>query len=167
MRIVIVNMTRLNYLFAVLLALSGLSCSDDEITETDQLQKDIAKIEQYILDKEIADAQSNPSGLHYIIDENGSGDLPVNGQTVTLHYVGRFLDDVIFDSSVARDEPFEFELGTSGVIRGFEESIMLLNNGAKGTFLLPSALAYGKNGTGNVIGPNEILIFEIEILDIK
>ena len=81
-----------------------------------------------------------------------------------MHYTGKLIDGTVFDSSVERGEPIEFPL--SGVIAGWTEGVQLMAVGSKYMFYIPSNLAYGTNGAGQSIGPNETLTFEVELLDI-
>jgi FKBP-type peptidyl-prolyl cis-trans isomerase FklB len=81
-----------------------------------------------------------------------------------VHYTGTTIDGKVFDSSVERGEPIEFPL--SGVIAGWTEGVALMPVGSKYTLYIPSNLAYGEQGAGQSIGPNETLIFEVELLDI-
>ncbi|MCP3871151.1 MAG: FKBP-type peptidyl-prolyl cis-trans isomerase [Gammaproteobacteria bacterium] len=105
-----------------------------------------------------------PSGLQYIELKAGSGDSPAPGSKVTVNYRGTLIDGTEFDSSYKRGEPTSFSL--DGVIPGFKESISLMKPGAKWQVFIPSNLGYGPNGAGNSIGPNETLIFEIELLSV-
>jgi len=107
------------------------------------------------------------SGLKYVITEKGDGNKPVQGDKVVVHYTGRLTNDSVFDSSVNRGQPFSFKLGVGQVIKGWDEGVALLNVGSKATFTIPSELAYGEKGAGGVIGPNETLIFDVELIEIK
>lgn len=106
------------------------------------------------------------SGLKYVITYEGKGERAKAGDKVEVHYTGKLTNDTIFDSSVKRGQPFSFKLGVGQVIKGWDEGIALLNVGDKATFTIPPDLAYGANGAGGVIGPNETLIFEVELLSI-
>lgn len=106
------------------------------------------------------------SGLIYTITQEGNGKRALAGDKVSVHYTGKLTNDSIFDSSVFRGEPFNFKLGEGQVIKGWDEGIALLNVGDKATFTIPPQLAYGLQGAGGVIGPNETLIFEVELLNI-
>jgi len=106
------------------------------------------------------------SGLKYVITHEGSGERAKAGDNVQVHYTGKLTNDTVFDSSVKRGQPFGFKLGVGQVIKGWDEGIALLNVGDKAVFTIPSDLAYGSNGAGGVIGPNETLIFEVELLNI-
>ena len=105
-----------------------------------------------------------PSGLQYEVLVEGKGKKPTKENKVKVHYTGKLIDGTVFDSSVERGEPIEFPL--SGVIAGWTEGVQLMAVGSKYMFYIPSNLAYGTNGAGQSIGPNETLTFEVELLDI-
>jgi FKBP-type peptidyl-prolyl cis-trans isomerase len=104
------------------------------------------------------------SGLQYQVLKQGNGAKPTAASTVKVHYTGTLIDGKVFDSSVQRGQPIEFPL--NGVIKGWTEGVQLMNVGSKFKFFIPSELAYGERGAGQDIGPNETLIFEVELLDI-
>ena len=104
-----------------------------------------------------------PSGLQYEIIKEGKGAKPKATDKVRVHYHGTLINGVVFDSSVERGEPAEFPL--NAVIPGWTE-ILQLPVGSKWRVVIPSELAYGSRGAGDVIRPNMTLIFEIELLDI-
>ena len=106
-----------------------------------------------------------PSGLQYKILKAGTGAKPTASQTVTCNYRGTLIDGTEFDSSYKRGEPAEFPVGQ--VIKGWVEALQLMPVGSKWQLFIPSDLAYGPNGQGPVIGPNAVLIFDIELLSIK
>lgn len=106
------------------------------------------------------------SGLKYVITHEGNGERAKAGDNVQVHYTGKLTNDTVFDSSVKRGQPFGFKLGVGQVIKGWDEGVALLNVGDKAVFTIPSDLAYGANGAGGIIGPNETLIFEVELLSI-
>lgn len=105
-----------------------------------------------------------PSGLQYEILKEGSGAKPKATDKVRVHYHGTLINGVVFDSSVERGEPAEFPL--NAVIPGWTEILQLMPVGSKWRVVIPSELAYGSRGAGDVIRPNMTLIFEIELLDI-
>jgi peptidylprolyl isomerase len=107
------------------------------------------------------------SGLKYIITQTGNGKMPEKGDVVVVHYTGKLEDGKKFDSSLDRNQPFEFELGAGRVIRGWDEGLALLSVGAKATFIIPSELGYGARGAGGDIPPNSTLVFDVELLAIK
>ena len=105
-----------------------------------------------------------PSGLQYKIITAGSGEFPKATDKVRVHYTGTFIDGTVFDSSVDRNEPIVF--GCNQVIAGWTEGLQLMQPGAKWMLYIPPALAYGEKGAGGVIGPNQALIFEVELIEI-
>jgi FKBP-type peptidyl-prolyl cis-trans isomerase len=109
--------------------------------------------------------KTTPSGLEYKIVKEGTGKSPKATDTVLVHYRGTLLDGTEFDSSYKRNEPISFPLNR--VIRGWTEGLQLLKEGGKAILYIPSDLAYGESGTpGGPIGPNETLIFEVELLKV-
>lgn len=117
---------------------------------------------KYAIDNNL-EVQSTPSGIYYVMEKKGEGEgKPDNQSIITAHYHGMLLDGTVFDSSVERGEPFQFQLGR--VIKGWQEAIPMLKKGGKAKFLIPSGLAYGKRNAGK-IPPNSVLIFEIELID--
>lgn len=104
------------------------------------------------------------SGLQYRVISEGSGKNPTINDTVETHYEGKTIDGNIFDSSIKRGTPISFPL--NGVIKGWQEGLQLMKEGAKYEFFIPSDLAYGEAGSGGAIGPYETLIFEVELLKV-
>lgn len=105
------------------------------------------------------------TGLQYEQLEAGEGASPTAADVVKVHYRGHLIDGTEFDSSYSRGEPISFPL--SGVIPGWTEGLQLMQVGEKARLVIPSDLAYGPNGMGNAIGPNETLVFEVELLEIN
>jgi len=108
---------------------------------------------------------TTPSGLQYKVIEAGKGKQPGATDQVTVHYRGTLLDGTEFDSSYARGEPATFPV--NGVIQGWQEVMPLMKEGAKWEVAIPSDLAYGERGTGHGIGPNETLLFTIELIKVN
>jgi len=106
-----------------------------------------------------------PSGLQYIELKAGEGESPKAEAEVTVHYRGTLINGEEFDSSYKRGEPTSF--GLSGVIPGFRESLTLMKPGAKWRVFVPSEMGYGAKGAGASIGPNQALIFDIELISVK
>ncbi|TWU13460.1 Outer membrane protein MIP precursor [Symmachiella macrocystis] len=104
------------------------------------------------------------SGLQYRVIEAGDGQKPSESDRVKVHYRGTLMDGKEFDSSYKRGEPVEFNVG--GVIPGWTEALQLMSKGAKWELYIPAELAYGPRGAGGAIGPNEVLVFEVELLDV-
>ena len=105
------------------------------------------------------------SGLQYRVIEMGEGRSPGPADTVVVHYVGQLIDGTEFDSSRGRGTPATFSLG--GIIPGWQEALQLMREGDIWEVVIPSGLAYGAQGAGASIGPNETLIFEIELISVK
>ena len=106
-----------------------------------------------------------PSGLQYKIIKEGKGKKPVGIDTVVCHYRGTLINGKEFDSSYKRGEPASFPV--SGVIPGWTEALQMMPVGSKWQLFIPSNLAYGEQGAGADIGPDEALVFEVELLSIK
>ena len=106
-----------------------------------------------------------PSGLQYRVLASGEGEQPTAADSVRVHYHGTKIDGSVFDSSVDRGQPAEFSLG--GVIPGFREALLNMRVGDHWQVFLPSSMAYGDRGAGASIGPNEALIFDLQLLAIK
>lgn len=104
------------------------------------------------------------SGLHYEVLKEGDGKKPAASDKVKVHYHGTLTNGEVFDSSVERGPPTEF--GLNRVIKGWTEGLQLMKEGSKYKFYIPADLGYGERGSGQKIGPNEILIFEVELLEI-
>jgi len=97
----------------------------------------------------------------------GGGSSPKHGDTVTVHYTGWLTDGTKFDSSVNREEPFAFVLGTGQVIQGWDNGVATMRVGDKARLTTPPELAYGEQGYPGAIPPNATLIFEVELLSIS
>ena len=106
-----------------------------------------------------------PSGLQYMVLREGNGKTPDRTDKVTTHYHGTLIDGTVFDSSYERGQPATFPV--NGVISGWTEALMKMQEGAKWRLFLPSNLAYGAQGAGEDIGPNATLIFDVELLSVN
>lgn len=109
--------------------------------------------------------KTTDSGLQYEVLTMGTGPKPTTSDTVICHYRGTLIDGKEFDSSYKRGEPSEFPV--TGVIKGWTEALQLMPVGSKWKLYIPSEIAYGERGQGRDIGPNSVLIFEIELVGIK
>ncbi|MBH0178203.1 MAG: FKBP-type peptidyl-prolyl cis-trans isomerase [Nitrospira sp.] len=107
------------------------------------------------------------SGLKYIDQAVGAGDVAVAGKTVSVHYTGWLENGKKFDSSVDRGQPFSFPLGAGRVIKGWDEGVQGMKVGGKRKLTIPSDLGYGSRGAGGVIPPNATLIFDVELLAVR
>ncbi len=114
---------------------------------------------------------TSDSGLQYDDTTTGDGDLAVAGQYVSVHYTGWLWENgekgEKFDSSLDRNDPFEFGLGQGMVIKGWDEGVQGMKVGGKRTLLIPPDLGYGAYGAGGVIPPNATLVFEVELLGVE
>jgi len=123
--------------------------------------------QQELFDQASAGYEETASGLRYKIIQEGSGKQATKGAGVSVHYKGQLLDGTVFDSSYKRKQPLDFKVGIGQVIPGWDEGILLLKVGDKARFVIPSDLAYGARGAGGVIPPNAVLIFDVELMDVK
>ncbi|MBL4586617.1 MAG: FKBP-type peptidyl-prolyl cis-trans isomerase [Flavobacteriales bacterium] len=132
-----------------------------------RLQKNLAVGEVFLKDNgSKAGVITTESGLQYIVLKEGEGDSPTTADQVRVHYTGKLLNGKVFDSSVERNEPVVFFV--RAVIPGWTEALQLMKPGAEYKLFIPSALAYGERGgpKGSGIGPNEVLIFDVKLIDI-
>ncbi|HSV76787.1 MAG TPA: FKBP-type peptidyl-prolyl cis-trans isomerase [Bacteroidales bacterium] len=123
-------------------------------------------LENFLKENNIV-ATPRPSGLIYIEQTKGTGAGVTSGQTVSVHYEGRLLDGTVFDSSRERGTPIEFQIGVGQVIPGWDEGISLMRAGGKAQLIIPSHLAYGPQGAGDVIPPYSTLIFDVELIEVR
>ena len=130
-----------------------------------QLAKDTVAIKEYIKANKLK-AKRTASGLYYVISKPGNGPKAEPGKNVSVHYKGYLTDGTVFDESYKRGEPISFPLGQGMVIQGWEEGIGLMRKGATAKLLIPSTLGYGERESGP-IPPNSVLIFDVELVDVK
>ena len=104
------------------------------------------------------------SGLQYMVIKEGNGAKPGPTDQVTVHYTGTLIDGTVFDSSVERGEPITFALNQ--VIKGWTEGLQLMSEGSKYRLFIPSDLAYGPDGKGDIL-PNSTLIFDVELIKVE
>lgn len=155
-----------------------LQLTDDEMTEVLKLRSEKAAKERAeraakAMEKAkafLAESAKKPgitvleSGLQYKVVKPGSGEPPKITDTVKVHYEGHTIDGKKFDSSYDRGKPAQFAL--KGVVKGFSEALTHMKPGAKWKVIIPPELGYGTRGAGNAIGPNEVLMFDLELLEI-
>lgn len=144
-----------------MIAVAFASCNKNKLSEEEQLAEDIKIIKTYIADNNL-NAIESESGLHYVIDQQGTGSAPTISSSVTIRYKGYFTDGKVFDQS--QPEGAEFPL--SNLIKGWQEGIPYFNEGGKGVLLIPSSLGYGPKGN-SAVPPNSVLIFDIELFEVK
>ncbi len=107
----------------------------------------------------------SPGGVYYRVLRGGEGRVPQLGDVVRVHYEGRLVNGVVFDSSYDRGEPAEFP--SDRLIAGWQEILTMMHEGGKWEIAIPAALAYGKRGAGDVIPPDSALVFTLELLEVK
>ncbi len=147
--------------FFVLLSCILIFCTCKKKNTDSQATKDDKLIAKYISDNNLTATYSG-SGLYYVISKQGTGVNPTASSAVTVKYDGFLINGTVFDSSPATGATFNL----SGVIKGWQEGLTYFKKGGKGTLLIPSALGYGSQQTGS-IPPNSVLVFNIELLDVK
>jgi len=148
-------------LFLILVTASFVfSSCKKKVSEEEQLIIDTDIIEQYIQDNGLT-ALSTPSGLHYVITSQGTGNFPTAFADVNVRYTGKFTDNQVFDQSSESGITFNLQQ----VIQGWTEGIQLFSEGGEGILILPSKLAYGPDGNSS-IPANSVLIFDVELLEI-
>jgi FKBP-type peptidyl-prolyl cis-trans isomerase len=130
-------------------------------------EKAAPKVAKKAAPKASAKTVTTASGLKYQVLKVGKGPVAKAGQTVSVHYTGWLTNGKKFDSSVDRNQPFEFNLGAGQVIRGWDEGVAGMKVGEKRKLTIPSDLGYGSAGAGGVIPPNATLVFDVELLGVK
>ena len=156
-----VNYKRINSFILLMLVMFVMqSCLKNEDSQDEIDEK---KIKEYVTENKIAATRHN-SGIYYIIDNEGTGEAPDYDSEVTVKYKGYFFNGTVFDKTQP-DKSITFKLNE--LIPGWQICIPMLKSGGKGTFIIPSYLAYGPQGAGTLIGPNETLIFDIELVSFK
>lgn len=135
------------------------------------IKKDQVEIDKYIAANNLTNVQKTTNGVSYVVSTPGSGPMAQAGQEVTMNYTGALLDGKKFDSNILKEfqhvSPFKFTLGKGMVIKGWDEAMAQFNKGTKAKIIIPSALGYGAQGSGDRIPPNSILTFDVEVVDIK
>ncbi|GGE16720.1 peptidylprolyl isomerase [Psychroflexus salis] len=138
----------------------------EELEKMEAKKQEAMAAKQKVFDEASEGFEETASGLRFLITKaNDSGKQVKTGDLIKVHYTGQFLDGEIFDSSLKREEPIKFNVGTGKVIPGWDEGLQLLKVGEKATLLIPSELAYGSRGVGP-IPPNTPLKFEVELIEI-
>ena len=121
--------------------------------------------------KAMSETVTTASGLKIEDTQVGTGASPKTGQTCVMHYTGWLYENGAkgkkFDSSVDRNEPFQFPIGKGRVIKGWDEGVATMQVGGKRTLIIPASLGYGAQGAGGVIPPNATLMFDVELLGVK
>lgn len=150
---------RLTFLLLALLGLAPLHAQREKLP-----MEDVEYVE-----KKWPDAKRTFTGLRYIILKPGDpkGDMPVNGNEVTVLYKGMLLDGTIFDQSPDADHPLKIRLGRGNLIEGWEQALQKMHKGEKWILIVPPEMAYGARGKPPTIKRNATLVFEMELVDFK
>lgn len=135
-------------------------------TMSDFEQEEKEALKSYITENNIT-VEPTESGLYYIETQAGKGKKVETGKQVKVHYSGKFLDGTVFDSSVPRGEPITFIVGVTNMIPGFVEGVLLMNQGGKAIFILPSDIAYRESHPNAPIPPFTPIMFEVEIVEVS
>jgi FKBP-type peptidyl-prolyl cis-trans isomerase FkpA len=149
-------MKQISLFLFIFLLIGSQSCTKNEETQD---QEDQRLIQQYLSANNITNAKSTSSGLHYIIEEQGTGLKPGINDQIKFFYVGKLLSGQIFDSSDS------LTIDLDQLIDGFQEGIPLINEAGKITLIIPSSLGYGSQGSA-LIPANSVLIFNVELIDV-
>ena len=148
---------------------SDQAAFDALLNSIDERAQEKARVAEEKAQKRIEEqwpnATTTPSGLKYVITEEGSGEkTPTKGATVKAHYTGKLIDGTKFDSSYDRGQPIEFPVGSGRVIKGWDEAFLSMKKGEKRVLIIPPELGYGPAGRGP-IPPNATMVFDVELVD--
>lgn len=150
------------------MAMAFAACSNkDKAAQADDTQEAVVAEEavEAVAEEDADGFVTTPSGLKYKVLSDAEGAKPSATDVVTVHYEGRLPNGEVFDSSYQRGEPAQFPL--NAVIPGWTEGVQLMPVGSKYQFYIPSNLAYGHRGAGGIIGPDQDLIFDVELIAIN
>ncbi len=142
----------------------------DQVTQREKQKGTDAKTIADFAAKNKLNGQKTPSGVYYVITQPGAGPNPTNGDVVKVKYTGKLLSGKVFDSSdkdPRSQAGVDFPLGQGMVIPGWEEGIRQLKKGGKGTLIIPSGAAYGADGVPGAIPPNSVIMFDVELVDVR
>jgi peptidylprolyl isomerase len=163
-------MRKVPILSALSLAALALSIATTSSSQAWPNKHEGAKLSQQVFPNAPDDRGviTSRTGLKYKDTQVGTGPMPQAGQTVVVHYTGWLLSNgQKFDSSLDRNQPFEFLLGAGQVIKGWDEGVATMKVGGKRRLQIPPELGYGGRGAGGVIPPNATLVFDVQLLGIK
>jgi FKBP-type peptidyl-prolyl cis-trans isomerase FkpA len=138
-----------------------------EAQKQETAKKDESMLRQKYLQDHNITVKPTASGLYYIEKAKGTGAQAAPGKKVKVHYTGTLLNGTKFDSSRDKNEPWEFTLGKSQAIQGFDEGFSMMKKGGKAIFIIPSSIAYGERDMGEKIPPYSTLVFDVELIDVQ
>jgi len=154
------------FILCVIFTVAACSSGGDQPSLNESLNDPRSINDQFLFENSAReDVVVTESGLQYEVLRASNGPMPNADSTITVDYVGELIDGVEFDSSYSRGEPSTFNL--AGTIPGWIEGLQLMNVGSQFRFVIPADLAYGDRGAGTTIGPDSILIFEVDLLEIN
>lgn len=143
-----------------------MGCDTEEVFDEEQQQAiDRKLIDDYLAENNITATEIEGTGIRYVIRTQGSGPNAAFAESVFTHYRGYFLDGTEFDTSIGSD-PIDFVIGAGQVVRGWEIGFKEFNKGTSATLFIPSQYGYGSQRRG-AIPPNSVLIFDVDVLDIR
>ncbi len=148
-----------------LLLLALVACNKDDNDAEKKIKESNERLAAYITENNIT-VEPTASGLYFIEIQKGNGYMPKKGQRVQVHYTGTLLDGTKFDSSIDRNQPFSFTLGSGQVIAGWDEGLLMMEEGGKARLILPQHLGY-KDKAMSGIPAYSPLIFDVELLKIS
>jgi FKBP-type peptidyl-prolyl cis-trans isomerase len=160
----------LTSVFAWLLVIGLAGCSQEdpfEKYEKQQREIDDKYIQEYLTGNNITNFTKTSTGLYYLPQQPGTGAKIQKGNTVTMHYIGKFLNGQKFESSYDSGIPRTFKVGANeSIIKGWEQGALLLSNQEKATLIVPSHLGYGRYGSGSV-PPGAVLVYDIDVRNVQ
>ena len=159
-------MKKLVYLLPVLFFLVAACDQDNVFDDAEQLRIDIELIENFLSQNNLVADTLQPSQMRILVTQEGSGPKPGFGSSLIVDYRGYLLDGTEFDSSIGL-EAIDVVLGRGDVIQGWEIGLRELSAGSSATLFIPSALGYGNNRQGAFIAPNTVLLFDVQVLDVR
>ena len=163
--------TLVNYISAIVLAISAVSCLDLNDVPEPTAAEEQSKLKEYLdnLEKKGNNIDTTAAGVYYVKITEGTGEKAKQGDTLTVGYAGYYLNGYVFDASYWHnqvDSTFTFVLGDPPLIKGWEDSMKLMNKNSKYQFVIPSSLAYGSEGSG-MIPAYQSLVFVVIMKDLK
>jgi FKBP-type peptidyl-prolyl cis-trans isomerase len=160
-------MTRIRSMILLLPALALAGCDQVDALPIVVSGDPVALVYAPALDVDLSRMIKSPSGLFYRDIVVGRGPVADSGTQVSAQYTGWLANGHKFDSSRDRGEPFEFQVGAGSVIKGWDEGVEGMRVGGRRQLVLPATLAYGATGAGDVVPPGAVLIFDIELIQVR